>query len=108
MVGMGWIVRPPAKASRKSIKNTDMPLWRFATSSRGEVLANNNIRSECSAREVHIFWPLIIYSLPSLLALVRMRVVSLPLVGSVTPKACNRNSPEAIFGKYSDFCLVLP
>jgi hypothetical protein len=26
-------------------------------------------------------------------------VVSVPLVGSVTPKACSRNSPEAIFGR---------
>jgi hypothetical protein len=34
--------------------------------------------------------------------------VSVPLVGSVTPKACNRNSPLATFGKYFAFCSALP
>ena len=31
-----------------------------------------------------------------------------PVVGSLTPKACNRNSPDAIFGKYFCFCSALP
>ena len=39
---------------------------------------------------------------------VRMRVVSVPVVGSVTPNACRRNSPEAIFGRYRAFCAALP
>jgi hypothetical protein len=37
-----------------------------------------------------------------------MRVVSVPLVGSVTPNACNRSAPAAIGGKYARFCASLP
>jgi len=33
------------------------------------------------------------------LAVVRRASVSVPEVGSVTPKACRRNSPLAIFGR---------
>jgi len=29
-------------------------------------------------------------------------------VGSVTPKACRRNSPDAIAGSQRDFCVGLP
>ena len=36
---------------------------------------------------------------PSLRAKVRSEVVSVPLVGSVTPNACRRSSPVAIFGR---------
>ncbi len=32
----------------------------------------------------------------------------MPLVGSVTPKACNRTSPEAIWGSHRAFCAALP
>ena len=39
---------------------------------------------------------------------VRVCVVSVPVVGSVPPKACNRSSPVAIFGRYSRFCASLP
>jgi hypothetical protein len=34
--------------------------------------------------------------------------VSVPVVGSVTPKACRRSSPLAIFGRYFAFCCGLP
>ena len=57
------------------------------------------MRSECSAREIQIFWPLTMNLSPSRLAKVRMRVVSVPLLGSVTPKACRRSSPEATLGR---------
>ena len=35
-------------------------------------------------------------------------VVSVPAVGSVTPNACSRSSPLAIFGRYSRFCSSEP
>jgi hypothetical protein len=35
-------------------------------------------------------------------------VVSVPLVGSVTPNACSLSSPLAIFGRYFAFCAALP
>jgi hypothetical protein len=35
-------------------------------------------------------------------------VVSEPVVGSVTAKACSRNLPLAICGRYSSFCSLLP
>ena len=41
-------------------------------------------------------------------AVVRMRVVSVPLVGSVTPNACNLSSPAAIAGNHCCFCASLP
>jgi hypothetical protein len=42
------------------------------------------------------------------LAKVFSDVVSVPLVGSVTPNACSRNSPLAIFGSHFAFCASLP
>jgi hypothetical protein len=42
------------------------------------------------------------------LAKVFSEEVSVPLVGSVTPKACSRNSPVATFGRYRAFCSSLP
>ncbi len=59
-------------------------------------------------REMNTFCPLTRYTSPSRTAVVRMRVVSVPLVGSVTPNACSRSAPEAICGKYSRFCASLP
>ena len=35
-------------------------------------------------------------------------VVSEPVVGSLTPNACSRSSPLAIFGRYSRFCASEP
>ena len=70
-----------------STRKMDMPWCGLAASSRGVVRASSSIRSECSARDVQTFWPLMTHSLPSLRAVVRMRVVSVPDVGSVTPKA---------------------
>ena len=37
-----------------------------------------------------------------------MLVVSVPAVGSVTPKACSRTSPVAIFGSHWDFWASEP
>ena len=82
-----------------STSSTLMPSVGLAASSRGVVRTSSTIRSECSARLIQIFWPLTMYLSPSRFAKVGMRVVSVPLVGSVTPKACRRNSPLAIFGR---------
>ncbi|MCY1292490.1 hypothetical protein D9M68_544470 [compost metagenome] len=35
-------------------------------------------------------------------------VVSVPVVGSVTPIDCRRHSPEAILGRYFSFCAWEP
>ena len=91
-----------------STRNTDRPSVFFATSSRGVVRASSSIRSECSAREVQTFWPLTTYLSPSRTAVVRIEVVSVPAVGSVTPNAWSRSSPVAIFGRYCRFCASLP
>jgi len=39
---------------------------------------------------------------------VRSAVVSVPLVGSVTPKAWRRSAPVAMPGRYFCFCSSLP
>ena len=41
-----------------STMKVDSPSVFFATWSRGVVRASNSIRSECSERLVHTFWPL--------------------------------------------------
>ena len=41
-----------------SMRKTESPAVRDFASSRGVVRANSNIRSEYSARDVQIFWPL--------------------------------------------------
>ena len=64
--------------------------------------------SECMAREVHTFCPVIRYESPSRTARVFNCVVSDPVVGSVTPNACKRMRPAAISGKYFRFCASLP
>ena len=58
MVRIGRIVSPPDFAARMSRRKIDRPSVRFLTSSFGVVRASSSIRSECSAREVQIFWPL--------------------------------------------------
>ena len=78
-----------------------MPSLRRFTSSAGVVRASSSIRSDCRARLVQTFWPLTTYWLPSRSALVFSWVVSEPVVGSVTPKACMRSSPLAMPGRYS-------
>ena len=106
MVRIGRIVRPLPSASRMSTMKADSPSVCFCTWSRGVVRASSSIRSECSARRG-----------PDLLAVddvvgrrrgarwCAATVVSVPLVGSVTPKACRRNSPLAIRGRYFAFCV---
>ena len=58
MVRIGLIVSPLPRTVRMSTRNTDKPSVRFFTCSRGVVRASSSIRSECSARDVQIFWPL--------------------------------------------------
>ena len=77
--------------------------------SPSEVRAISSIRSECSAREVKTFWPLMRHApLPSCSARVEIALVSEPAVGSVTPNACSRTSPEAIRGSQRRFCSSEP
>ena len=97
IVRIGRTVSPSAAfmSTMKVLK----PSVFFATWSRGVVRASSSIRSECSARLVQIFWPFTTYPSFVRTAVVRNAVVSVPLVGSVTPNACSRNAPLAIFGK---------
>ncbi|MNF45574.1 hypothetical protein D3C76_413210 [compost metagenome] len=76
-----------------------MPSDFFFTWSNGVVRASRIIRSECWMREIHTFWPLITYLSPWRTAVVLILVVSVPVVGSVTPIDCRRSSPLASFGR---------
>ncbi len=90
-----------------SIRKTDIPSERFLHSAAGVVRARSSIRSDSRARlrpdllAVDYIAALAVFS-----ALVLSCVVSLPVVGSVTPKACSRNSPDAIFGQVFRLLLV--
>ena len=97
---IGRIVIVPAASARfMSTRNVESPSVFFATSSAGVVRASRSIRSECSARDVQIFWPCTTQPPPFRVAVVWIAVVSEPAVGSVTPNACSRSSPEAILGR---------
>ena len=72
------ISTPLPTASRRSTRNTETPSLRRFTSSAGVVRASSSIRSDCSARLVHTFWPLTTYWLPSRTARVLSCVVSEP------------------------------
>ncbi|MNH39654.1 hypothetical protein D3C79_1008570 [compost metagenome] len=76
-----------------------MPSDFFFTSANGVVRASRIIRSECWTREIHTFWPLITYLSPLRTAVVLILVVSVPVVGSVTPIDCRRSSPLASLGR---------
>ena len=108
MVSIGLMVSPLPSAWRISTSSTDMPSVGRPLSARGAVRTSSTIRSECSVREINTFWPFTTKSSPSRTAVVRMREVSVPLVGSVTPKACNRSLPAAISGSKRRFCSSLP
>jgi len=58
MVRIGLMLMPVPCASRMSTRNTERPSLRRVTASRGVVRARSRRRSECSARDVQIFWPL--------------------------------------------------
>ena len=59
MVRMGRMVSwPEAWAFFMSTKNTLNPSVFFTLFSMGVVRARSSMRSECSARDVQIFWPL--------------------------------------------------
>ena len=57
IVRIGRMVRPLPLTSRMSTRKTERPAVRDFASARGVVRARSSIRSECSAREVQIFWP---------------------------------------------------
>ena len=46
-----------SRAARMSTRNTERPWLGFDAASSGVVRASRIIRSECSARDVQIFWP---------------------------------------------------
>ncbi len=85
-----------------------MPSERRFTWSAGVVRASSSIRSDCMARLVQTFWPVTTYLLPRSSARVLSWVVSEPVVGSVTPKACMRSAPLAIPGSQLRFCSAEP
>ena len=58
MFAIGCTVSPWPIASRRSTMKTDMPSDFRATSGSGVVRASRIMRSECSTREIHTFWPL--------------------------------------------------
>ncbi|OJT98788.1 MAG: hypothetical protein BGN83_21255 [Rhizobium sp. 63-7] len=58
IVRIGRIVMPDFAASCMSTMKTESPSVFLATSSFGVVRARSSIRSEYSARDVQIFWPL--------------------------------------------------
>ncbi len=91
-----------------STMKTEIPSVFFSTCSIGVVRASSTIRSECSARDVQIFWPLTTQPFAVRSARVVIFVVSDPASGSVTPNACSRSSPDAIRGSHCCFCASLP
>ena len=93
------VIVPSASARFISTRNVESPSVFFAAWSAGVVRASRSIRSECSARDVQIFWPVIDQPPSTFVANVCNEVVSEPAVGSVTPKACSRSSPEAMAGR---------
>ena len=108
MFKIGRTVRPLPMACFKSIKKHDKPSERLVTWSAGVVRASKIIRSLCWIREIQTFWPLMTQRPSFLTAVVLSLVVSLPVVGSVTPMDWMRNSPVAILGKSVFFCASEP
>ena len=51
------VIVPSASACFMSTRNVESPSVFFSTWSSGVVRASSSIRSECSARDVQIFWP---------------------------------------------------
>ena len=93
------VIVPSARARCMSTRNVERPCVRRSTRSAGVVRASSSIRSEWSAREVQIFWPWTSQPPSDRVAVVWIDVVSEPAVGSVTPKACSRSSPDAMRGR---------
>ena len=93
------VIVPSAWARFMSTRKVERPCVRRSTWSAGVVRASSSIRSEWSAREVQIFWPRTSQPPSERAAVVWIEVVSEPAVGSVTPKACSRSSPEAMRGR---------
>ena len=108
IASIGLMSMPLPRAARISTRKVESPSLRRLTWSGAVVRARSSIRSECNARLVQTFWPLITYSSPSRSARVLSCVVSEPVVGSVTPKACRRSSPLAILGRNFFFCSGEP
>ena len=65
------------------------------------------IRSDLRALEIQVLEPLMTYSSPSLLAVVRIACRSEPPPGSVRAIVA-RSSPVAIRGRYESFCSAVP
>ena len=83
-----------------------MPLSGLA-GSRSEVRARSRIRLACWALVVQTFRPLTTHLSPRFSARVWMREVSVPALGSVTPKAITV-SPLTIPGRYFRFIASVP
>src|SRR6202007_614842 len=74
---------------------------------RGDVRASSRILWAFCALLIHTFWPLTTQPPSTLSALVLMREVSTPAVGSVTPNAM-RISPRASLGRNCCFIAAEP
>jgi hypothetical protein len=92
----------------RSMRKQLRPPERFCTSASGVVRASRIIMSLCWMREIQTFCPLMTQRPSFLTAMVLSWVVSLPVVGSVTPMDWMRSSPEAMRGRYFSFCSVEP
>ena len=93
------VIVPSASARFMSTMKVESPSVFFSTWSTGVVRASRSIRSEYRARDVQIFCPWTTQPPSARIAVVWIDVVSDPAVGSVTPKAWSRSSPEAMRGR---------
>jgi len=95
-------------ALSSSTMKHERPSLFFSTWSSGVVRASRISKSLCCTREIQTFWPLTTQRPSFLTAVVLSLVVSLPVVGSVTPMDCTRSAPEAMRGRYRSFCACEP
>ncbi len=101
-----WINRTVIASRSKSAKKRVIPLSGLA-GSRSDVRARSRIRFACCALVVHTLRPLTTQRSPFFSARVVMREVSVPALGSVTPKAITV-SPLTIPGRYFRFIASVP
>jgi len=76
----------------------DIPSDLRFTSASGVVRASRIMRSECCTREIQTFFPFTTYRSPRFTAVVFSFVVSVPVVGSVTPidwRIGDSNAPQS-------------
>ncbi len=90
-------------SSRRSTTNSVIPAWR----SSGSVLATRTMKSARGPLVMKVLEPLITYSSPSRIAVVRMPATSEPAPGSVIPRQ-PIFSPFRPGSRYLRFCSSVP